>query len=181
MSVNTIDIDICKGINIKIDRELKIEGCYLNNPNNLTGFATFVIAYELPGYSRTPNCELQKIDSLEIPVIYSAQKNKFPDSRTLFDVSLTGFSYSEALISPNNNACYDINDNEFTALYLVLSKGIYRIFDTIPLKYFVQSGWYERMRFENLVFNCDNSFVEFSPNFQTQNLKMLNFNVEYRL
>ena len=180
-SVNHLDIDVCKGINIKIDRELKIEGCYINNPACQTGFATFVIAYELSGYSRTPNSELPKYDNLEIAINYFDIKNKFPDSRTLFDVSLTGFNYSETAISPNNNSCYAITDPEFKAGYLCLTKGIYRIFDTIPLKYFVQSGWYERMHFDNLTFNCDNSFVEFGILSTTvPEQKMLNFNVEYK-
>jgi len=180
LSVNSIDIDVCKGININIDRELKIEGCYLSNPEKQSGYAIFVVAYEISGYSRIPNADIQKIAALEIPILYPNRPNKFPDNRTLFDVSLIGFNYSESLISPANNDCYNISSDEFKGMYLTLTKGIYRIFDTIPLKYFVQSQWYEKMSFDNIVFNCDNSFVEFGQLTGNFTSKMLNFNVEYK-
>ncbi|MDR2651418.1 MAG: hypothetical protein LBC68_03765 [Prevotellaceae bacterium] len=150
----------CKGINLAINKVLSIKDCYINNPEYITGVVILVIAYEIDGYSRQTDA-LPQATTLSIPVNYAYSfRNYFPDNRVIFGTKLQSLIAAESVISPLGEPCYHPDDETFRALYVTLVKGVYKIFDTVPLVYFHQISWYERIKFKNIVFDCNSSYIE---------------------
>lgn len=148
---------------IELNMPLSFENCYIDAQQvSRAGVLVAVVWYEAdPQYRAKATTDLCDYNSFDINlVLMPGYRNYFPDNRDMAGKHFRGFNHHLGIATtPFGQRAADINNN---AVYLTFMNGTYALMERVPLMAFIQSDFIERQKFDNILFDFENSFVELS-------------------
>lgn len=154
-------IDNTLGKPIEIGHQLLLENCYIDAQTlTKSGKLIAVVWFETDDqYKVKATTDLSDYNSFDIYVSLGAgYRNYFPDNRDMAGKHFRGFNYnSEMTTTPYGTTAADLLG---AATYISFIKGTYAIMERVPLVHFQQMDWIQRQKFDNIIFDFENSYLE---------------------
>lgn len=149
------------GRNVEVNQKLSLEHCYFDVQYlSQTGVIVAVLWFEADKqYRADAKTDLDSINSFDVPLLLgTGYRNYLPDNRDMVDKHFRGFLVdSTMLYSPNGQ---QVDQQDLSPCYITLCKGSYAVIDRLPLQAFQQLWDIEKMRFDNIIFDFEQSFIE---------------------
>lgn len=148
---------------LELNMPLSLENCYIDARTvTSTGLLVAVVWFEADAqYRATAKTDLCSYNSFDINIVLMpGYRNYFPDNRDMAGKHFRGFNRDRAMeTTPFGQVVADIDSN---ATYLTFVKGTYALMERVPLVAFEQTSFIERQKFDNIVFDFENSYLELS-------------------
>ena len=153
------------GKNVEVNQQLSLEHCYFD-VQYLTqaGVIVAVLYFEADKqYRADAKTDLDSTNSFDTPLLLGAgYRNYLPDNRDMVDKHFRGFLIDSTMqYSPNGQP---VDQYDLRPCYITLCKGSYAVIDRLPLQVFQQLWNIEKMRFDNILFDFEQSFIEVATN-----------------
>ena len=178
LPLHRLDIDYCKGTNLKINRPLSISDCFIGNPRRFTGTVTLVIWYS--DKALTVEKAPSRIDYADVAFVTATNNNFLPDQQRLTGRKIRNIvAHRNAIATVNNLPC--VTPTIFDAATITLRKGTNIITEDVPLKVFEQLDYYQPLRFADIQFDFDNSYIRIADEFVRDHIGTADLNKYFSL
>lgn len=177
MPVEQLSSKVVRGKFEMIDNKLNLPACYIECTNNTVGNLILVVFYEDNANFNSDTNLNSNYDFVEIPLLYvNGYRNQLPDKNSLRGKKFRNIVCTYPAVTPSG---YDsITSVEGNYTYITLCHGSKIIVDKMPLALLQQIEQYELLKFANIEFDFENSYIQIvgTPNINNKYLYLM---IEY--
>lgn len=180
LSLNLFSYTACKGKLLPINRELSVENCFItvSDPSLIGTVLVLTVFYEDKRYA-TGYSKEALYDNFSAKVVGTGSPYPvyMPDFKNLKNAS-----FSNLFVTfPSTTANFDtgVSESDINSIYVTFVKGSYAVLENIPLSFFYQTENYERIDFDGIIWDFENSYTTVAKG-QTVTESYINFTVKYR-
>lgn len=173
-SLYLMDLNTTQGKFDNINSTLSMPNCFIDVTDDIIGTLPIVFLYEEESAINSTHDISSNFDTFEI-LITNSRRIFFDDNRLLVGKKFRNFLATFPTITPNGNTAVS-SDIQYNA-YITLCKGSNKIWERMPLFLLKQDFFIEKLNFQNIEFDFENSYIEVINNDDVN--KYLTIAVEY--
>lgn len=170
----------CKGKMLDINRELSIENCFVTvtDPSLIGTVLVFTVFFEDKRYA-TGFSKEALYDNFSAKVVGTGSPYPvyMPDFKNLKNASFSNIFMTLPTVTANFDK--GLLESDLSKIYVTFIKGSYAVLENIPLVLFYQTELYERIDFDGIIWDFENSYTTVAKG-QTVDESYINFTVKYR-
>lgn len=159
MPVEQLSSKVVRGKFEKIDEKLNLPSCYVECTDNTVGNLILVVFYEDTANFNAETSVNSNYEFCEIPMLYkNGYRNQLPDKNSLRGKKFRNIICTYPAVTPSGYTSVASTEGNYS--YLTLCRGSKIIIDKMPLPLLQQIEQYELLRFANIEFDFENSYIQ---------------------
>lgn len=160
MPVTQISYEVTKGIFEEINKTVSFPNSYIESTADVSGNLILVVIYEDLAYSNATINNNSNYEYIETALLYDkGYRNQLPTNNLLRSKSIKNIIVAFPEETPQGYEGIE-RDEIIDRAYITLCCGSQKIIDTLPIKFLEQLEMYRKLRFDNLKFDLENSYIQ---------------------